>query len=144
MHEGKFKRGRGLFMNVPWQPIADGTDPEFPLVLTTGRRLSTYHTGTQTRRARHFERIQAHEEVEVNPTDAAELKLTDGTLATIASRRGQVTARVKVTDRSPRGTVFMTFHFPDETRTNLLSSTALDPLTLTPEFKACAVKIIPS
>jgi formate dehydrogenase major subunit/formate dehydrogenase alpha subunit len=143
MHEGKFKRGRGLFMNVPFQPIADGTDQEFPLVLTTGRRLSTYHTGTQTRRARHFDRMQAHEEIEVNPTDAAELKLVDGALATIASRRGEVTARVKITDRSPRGTVFMSFHFPDETRTNLLSSTALDPLTLTPEFKACAVRVTP-
>jgi formate dehydrogenase major subunit/formate dehydrogenase alpha subunit len=143
MHEGKFKRGRGLFMNVPYQPIADDTDAEFPLVLTTGRRLSTYHTGTQTRRARHFDRIQAHEEIEVNPTDARELGLTDGAPVRVASRRGSVRALLKVTDRSPRGTVFMTFHFPDETRTNVLSSTALDPDTLTPEFKACAVRISP-
>jgi predicted molibdopterin-dependent oxidoreductase YjgC len=57
--------------------------------------------------------------------------------------RGVVKARCKVTDRSPRGTVFMSFHFPDETRTNLLASTALDPLTLTPEFKACAVRVRP-
>jgi formate dehydrogenase major subunit/formate dehydrogenase alpha subunit len=144
MHEGKFKRGRGLFMNVPWQPVADGTDGEFPLILTTGRRLSTYHTGTQTRRAKHFERIQAHEEIEVNPDDAAALGLKDGSPARVASRRGEVQALVKVTDRSPRGTVFMSFHFPDETKTNLLSSTALDPLTLTPEFKACAVRVTPA
>jgi formate dehydrogenase major subunit len=141
MHEGTFKRGRGLFMNVKYQPIADPTDAEFPLILTTGRRLSTYHTGTQTRRARHFDRIQAHEEIEVNPDDAVALGLTDGAQVEIASRRGTVRAQLKVTDRSPRGTVFMTFHFPDETFTNLLSSTAVDPLTLTPEFKACAVRV---
>ena len=141
MHEGVFKRGRGLFMNVSWQPVADGTDAEFPLVLTTGRRLSTYHTGTQTRRARHFERMQAHEEIEVHPADAAAVGASDGSVVEIASRRGTVRALLKITDRSPRGTVFMSFHFPDETRTNLLSSTAVDPTTLTPEFKACAVKI---
>jgi formate dehydrogenase major subunit/formate dehydrogenase alpha subunit len=141
LHEGSFKRGRGLFMNVPFEPIADDTDDEFPLILTTGRRLSTYHTGTQTRRARHFERLQAHEEIEVNPFDAQSLGLSDGALVEIASRRGQVRALCKITDRSPRGTVFMSFHFPDETKTNLLSSTALDPLTLTPEFKACAVRV---
>jgi formate dehydrogenase major subunit len=143
MHEGTFKRGRGLFMNVPWQPVADPTDGEFPLILTTGRRLSTYHTGTQTRRALHFERMVAREEVEVHPTDAASLGLTDGALVEIASRRGSVRAHLKVTDRSARGTVFMSFHFPDETMTNLLSSTALDPITLTPEFKACAVRVSP-
>jgi formate dehydrogenase major subunit/formate dehydrogenase alpha subunit len=143
LHGGSFKRGRGLFMNVPFEPIADDTDDEFPLILTTGRRLSTYHTGTQTRRARHFDRIQAHEEIEVNPDDAVELGLSDGKLVQIASRRGQVSALCKITTRSPRGTVFMTFHFPDETRTNLLSSTALDPETLTPEFKACAVRVSP-
>jgi len=144
LHAGSFKRGRGLFMNVPFEPIADDTDDDFPLILTTGRRLSTYHTGTQTRRARHFDRVQAHEEVEVNPDDARELGLTDGATVEIASRRDQVRALCKITNRSPRGTVFMSFHFPDETKTNLLSSTALDPLTLTPEFKACAVRISPT
>jgi formate dehydrogenase major subunit len=141
LHGNGFKRGRGLFMNVSYQPIADGTDAEFPLILTTGRRLSTYHTGTQTRRAQHFERIVPHEQLELHPADAAELGVTDGATVEIASRRGAVRALAKVTDRSPRGTVFMSFHFPDETRTNLLSATALDPLTLTPEFKACAVRI---
>jgi predicted molibdopterin-dependent oxidoreductase YjgC len=144
MHEGSFKRGRGQFMRVSWQPVADGTDEEFPLLLTTGRRLSTYHTGTQTRRARHFDRIQAHEEIEVHPSDAAAIPAQDGALIEIISRRGKVTALLKITDRSPRGTVFMSFHFPDETRTNLLSSTALDPETLTPEFKACAVRLAPT
>ena len=144
LHVGTFKRGRGLFMNVSHQPIADGTDEEFPLILSTGRRLSTYHTGTQTRRARHFDRIQSREEVEVHPADAAALGLSDGARVSISSRRGTVEAHLKITDRSPRGTVFMTFHFPDQTHTNLLSSTAVDPLTLTPEFKACAVRISPS
>jgi predicted molibdopterin-dependent oxidoreductase YjgC len=143
MHEGKFKRGRGLFMNVPYQAIADGTDDEFPLVLTTGRRLSTYHTGTQTRRARNFDHLQAHEEIEVNPDDARMYGVADGATIEVASRRGKVQVLCRITDRSPRGTVFMTFHFPDETRTNLLSSTALDPETLTPEFKACAVRLAP-
>ncbi len=141
LHGAGFKRGRGLFMNVKYQPIADDTDADFPLILTTGRRLSTYHTGTQTRRAKHFERMVAHEELELHPADAAQLGVSDGATVEIASRRGAVQALAKVTDRSPRGTVFMSFHFPDETRTNLLSATALDPLTLTPEFKACAVRI---
>jgi formate dehydrogenase major subunit/formate dehydrogenase alpha subunit len=141
LHTGTFKRGRGLFMNVDHQPIADDTDESFPLVLTTGRRLSTYHTGTQTRRARHFDRMIAHEELELHPEDAACLGISDGVEVEIASRRGAVRARARVTDRSPRGTVFMSFHFPAETLTNLLTSTAVDPLTLTPEFKACAVRI---
>jgi len=144
LHEGTFARGRGALMPVSHQPVVDAPDADFPLLLTTGRRLSTYHTGTQTGRAGHFERIQACEEVEVNPADAAELGFAEGEAVEVRSRRGAVRARLRVTERSPRGTVFMSFHFPSETRTNLLTSTALDPVTLTPEFKACAVRIGPA
>jgi anaerobic selenocysteine-containing dehydrogenase len=79
--------------------------------------------------------------VEINPFDAKNLSIKEKDLIKIESRRGSVTAKAKITDKSPEGAVFMSFAFPDKTRTNDLTSDAVDFITETPEYKACAVRI---
>jgi predicted molibdopterin-dependent oxidoreductase YjgC len=111
------------------------------LVLTTDRRRSTYHTGTQTRRVEGFDVLVPHELLDVSPEDAVDLRLDDGDEAEITSHRGTLTVPVKITDRSPMGVVFMSFHFPDKVLTNLLTTDSHDPTTHTAEYKACAVRI---
>ncbi|MDO8749552.1 MAG: molybdopterin dinucleotide binding domain-containing protein [Dehalococcoidia bacterium] len=94
-----------------------------------------------TRRASGFDLLAPHELAEINPADAAALGVRDGEEVMVVSRRGRVAVKAKVTDRSPLGAVFMSFHFPDETYTNLLTTDACDFITETPEFKACAVRV---
>ena len=132
---------RGVFAPVDHIRPQEEADAEYPLVLTTGRRRSTYHTGTQTGRASGFELLVPHEWVEINPVDATRLGISDREAVKVESRRGSVVAPAKVTDRSPEGTVFMSFAFPELTRTNDVTSAAVDFITETPEFKACAVRI---
>lgn len=126
---------------VPHVPLAEPPDGNYPLILTTGRRRPNYHTGTQTSRVQGFELLVPHEWIEISPEDATNLKLDDGERVDIVSRRGHVRAPIKITDRSPQGVVFMSFHFPEQTLTNLLTTDVSDPITETPEFKACAVRI---
>ena len=128
-------------MPIPHVGIAEPTDEEYHLILTTGRRRPTYHTGTQTGRSAGIELLVPHEWVEVNPEDAEELKLDDGEVVSVISRRGKVQAPIMITEKSPPGVIFMSFHFPNETPTNELTTDLHDPITETPEFKACAVKI---
>ena len=91
-----------------------------------------------------FQLLVPHEMLEINPRDAKEMGLEDGDLLDVSSRRGQVTVAARLTERSPRGLVFMSFAFPEFTRTNDVTSDAYDFITETPEFKACAVKIVKS
>jgi formate dehydrogenase major subunit/formate dehydrogenase alpha subunit len=142
LHTDEFSSGLpGFFAPVDHIPPAEEPDPEYPLVLTTGRRRVTYHTGTQTGRASGFELLVPHEWAEISPHDAEDLGVEDGEMVRVASRRGQVEVHAKVTDRSPKGVVFMSFAFPQLTRTNELTNDAFDFITETPEFKACAVKV---
>lgn len=141
LHKENFVTEKGYFQMVPHVPLAEPPDQEYPLVLTTGRRRSAYHTQTQTGRALGFEVLAPHEWVEVSPQDAADLRLSDGEEVYVVSRRGRVRAPVKITERSPAGVVFMSFHFPEKVLTNVLTVDAYDPITETWEFKACAVRI---
>ena len=144
LHKDEMESGvPGYFAPVDHIPPAEQVDSEYPLVLTTGRRRSTYHTGTQTGRASGFDLLVPSEMAEMNPLDAEQLDLTDGQLVTVSSRRGAVEVPVKITDMSPHGTIFMSFAFPELTQTNRLTSDAYDFITETPEFKACAVRIDP-
>nr|WP_280772090.1 molybdopterin dinucleotide binding domain-containing protein [Salipaludibacillus daqingensis] len=114
-------------------------DNDYPFQLTTGRRLSFYNTGVQTQ---DYKKIKDNEEfLEISQEDADELGFENGDMARIISRRGHVTAKVKISKKLYKGLLFMTFHFPDQTDTNLLTINATDPLAGTAEFKACAVKI---
>ena len=144
LHKDEMDSGMpGYFAPVDHIPPAEPTDSEYPLILTTGRRRSTYHTGTQTGRASGFDLLVPSELAEIHPDDADQMELKDGQTITISSRRGSVEVPVKITERSPHGTVFMSFAFPELTQTNRLTSDAFDFITETPEFKACAVRIDP-
>jgi predicted molibdopterin-dependent oxidoreductase YjgC len=140
LHVGRFSRGLGRFNVVHYLPPHELPDEEYPLLLTTGRLLYHYHTGSLTRRVAGLEALAPEERVEINPEDAARLGVGDGEPVTVASRRGRVAARARVSDRVPAGTVFMTFHFA-ESPTNVLTSSALDPVSKIQELKVCAVRI---
>ncbi|MCX8252189.1 MAG: hypothetical protein OTJ98_10110 [Dehalococcoidia bacterium] len=131
----------GQFAPVDHIPPVEEPDDDYPLFLTTGRRRSTYHTGTQTGRAIGFEELVPHELAELNPVDALALGIEDGEVVRVSSRRGSLEVHAKVTDRSPKGAIFMAFAHPETAPTNVLTIDAYDFITETPEFKACAVKV---
>jgi formate dehydrogenase major subunit/formate dehydrogenase alpha subunit len=132
------------FQPVPFTPPDEIPDDEFPFVLTTGRRRAAYHTQTQTSRAPAIRKLIPSEAAEINPRDGHRLGLSTGQTAVITSRRGQVRVPVLLTNRSPEGVVFLSFHYPEQVWTNTLTNDAVDPITETPEFKACAVRIEPA
>jgi len=142
LHKEKFgtPSGKGKFAALEYKPPAETPDDEYPLVLTTGRSLYHYHTGTMTRRVKGLNVLRTEELVEINQKDAESLGVADGETVSVVSRRGQVTAKARVTDDSPAGVVFMTFHFR-ESPTNVITNPALDPVAKTPELKVCAVRV---
>jgi formate dehydrogenase alpha subunit len=142
LHSEKFATpsGKGKFLPLSYKPPAELPDNEYPLILTTERSLYHFHTGTMTRKADGLNNLREKELVEINPKDAAGLKIADGETVQVVSRRGVVKVTAKVTDVSPPGTVSMTFHFA-ESPTNVLTSPALDPVAKIPETKVCAVRV---
>jgi len=141
LHEnGRFTSGKGQFVAVDWTPPAEVPDKEYPLVLSTGRRLFHYHTRTQTGRAAGLNEILGEETADLSPQDAEALGIVDGEMIRVKSRRGEVKVKAKVTDRMPKGIVWMAFHFR-EACANWLTNPAFDPVTQTAEYKACAVAI---
>jgi formate dehydrogenase alpha subunit len=140
LHRGMFTRGKGLFSAVDFIPPAELPDDQYPYVLTTGRILYHFHTGTMSRRVDGLDEVRPEGFVEIHPVDAKNLGIRDGDYAEISSRRGTVTARCVVTERSRPGAVFIAFHFR-EAAANILTNDALDPVAKIPELKVCAVKI---
>jgi len=140
LHTQKFTRGRGRFIPLEYKPPMELPDDNYPLVLTTGRSLFHYHTGTMTRKVKGLNIFMAEEKVEINPKDAQSLGIAEGDQIRVISRRGQVTARARVTEASPVGVIFMTFHFA-ESPTNILTNPAVDPVSKIPELKVCAVRV---
>jgi formate dehydrogenase major subunit len=138
--DGNFARGKGAFVPAEWRPPAEQPDRDFPLVLTTGRRLWHYHSGTQTRNSAGFDELCPEELVEVSPLDARESGISDGEYVWVVSRRGRVKMKAWVTERSPRGVVWSCFHFR-EANINLVTNNVFDPVTETAEYKACAVRL---
>lgn len=138
LHQDKFVRGKGCFTPVEHQPPAEEPDEEYPFLLTTGRIL--YHYNTMTRYAGDIESFRPEERAQINPEDAAKMDIKDGDLVKMSSRRGHVQVRLTVTDVVPPGVIYMTFHY-HESAVNLLTIDALDPVTKTPEFKICAVRV---
>jgi formate dehydrogenase alpha subunit len=139
LHKEKFTKGKGSFHPVEHIDPAELPDDEYPLVLTTGRVLYHYHT-IVSRKSKGLMAIYPEGLVEVNPEDAEGLSIKDGEMVTVSSRRGSARATTCVTGKVPKGTVFMTFHFP-EACANILTNPALDPQAKIPEYKVCAVKI---
>lgn len=140
LHAEKFPRGRGTFSPVHYQPPAEPTDDDYPLILTTGRILQHYHTGTMTRRVGGLDFLAPEEHVEIHPRDAERLGIVDEDWLQVTSRRGTVTARARVSERSNAGLIFMTFHFA-EALGNELTLDVFDPVSKIPEFKVCAVRV---
>jgi formate dehydrogenase alpha subunit len=140
LHEGQFSRGLGKMHVVEYQDPAELPDEEYPFVLTTGRNIFQFHTGTMTRRSVKLEAESPEGYVELNPEDAAELTVSDGGRVKLASRRGEIEAKAWVTDRVPRGLVFVPFHY-GEAAANVLTNSALDPQAKIPEYKVCAVRV---
>ncbi|HUN55742.1 MAG TPA: formate dehydrogenase subunit alpha [Smithella sp.] len=137
--DGKFTHGKGKFKGIEWTPPEEIADNDYPLVLSTGRRLSQYHTRTQTGRS-GMDAIYSRETADISLADAAEMGIEDGEMIVVESRRGKVTVPARVTDVVPRGLVWMTFHYRDG-NCNWLTNNAYDTVTQTPEYKACAVRI---
>jgi len=140
LHTEQFTRGKGHFIPLEYKPPMELPDDEYPLVLTTGRSLYHFHTGTLTRKVKGLNILRSEELVEINPSDASALGITDGEMVKVISRRGEVTAKARVTEVSPAGVVFMTFHFA-ESPANILTNPALDPVAKIPELKVCAVRV---
>ncbi|HUF61226.1 MAG TPA: molybdopterin dinucleotide binding domain-containing protein [Verrucomicrobiales bacterium] len=140
LHVGEFKNGRGLFRQIHYRDPAEVIDSEYPVWLTTGRRLQSYHTRTQTGRARGMDYLLSEESLEVHPADVASWGLRDGSWVKLSSRRGSVRIKVRATDQSPRGTVFASFSFAD-VPINKLTGSGYDPVTQTAELKVCPVRV---
>ena len=122
------------------QDPAEMPDEEYPFILTTGRNIFHFHTGSMTRRSAKLEQESPEAYVEVNPDDATELGVSDGEQVKVVSRRGEIQTKAWVTDRVPRGLVFAPFHYA-EAAANVLTNPAFDPACKMPEFKVCAIKI---
>ena len=140
LHVDRFSRGKGNLTPVHHQPAAELPDADYPFMLTTGRLLQHFHTGTMTRRVTGLDALVPTERIEINPADAAEMGVVSGDCLRVTSRRGSVEAQAWVVDRPRPGLIFMTFHFA-EALGNVLTNNVVDPIAKIPEYKVCAVKI---
>ena len=134
--------GRARFVPADIIPADERPDADYPLVLITGRQLEHWHTGSMTRRALALDAIEPDPVALVHPLDLDQLGVRPGEVLTIASRRGQVSLYARADDSSPRGAVFVPFCYY-EAAINRLTNAALDPFAKIPEFKYCAVRILP-
>ncbi len=140
LHVGQFARGKGLFFAIDHQPPAEECDDKYPFVLTTGRVLSHFHTGTMTRKGEGLNKVHPEVKVEINAADAGKLGVKDDDLLVITSRRGSIKVKAQISDRPAAGVVFVPFHFA-EVPVNRLTNAALDPVAKIPEYKVCAVRV---
>jgi formate dehydrogenase major subunit len=142
MHIGGFVRGKGNFLITEYVPTDERTGPRFPLLLTTGRILSQYNVGAQTRRTGN---VVWHEQdlLEIHPHDAEQRGVRDGDWVKLDSRVGSTSLRARITDRVAPGVVYTTFHHP-ETQANVITTEFSDWATNCPEYKVTAVQVSPS
>jgi formate dehydrogenase major subunit len=127
------------FSVVLHDPPVEALSDEYPLRLTTGRRLDSFNTGVQS--GRLVSPLRHGESIDMSPADAAALDVTDGEIVRVSSRRGRVEAPVRLDAGLRPGLVFMTLHFAEEADVNLLTIEADDPRSGTAEFKAAAVRV---
>ena len=125
---------------MDWTPPAEVADEKYPFVLSTGRRLYHYHTRTQTGRCKGLNDLLSEETADISLEDAKALHIEPDEKIRVKSRRGEVTVKARITPEVPKGMVWMAFHFR-EACANWLTNPAFDPITLTAEYKACAVNI---
>lgn len=140
LHKDRFLRGKGSFAALEFKEPAELPDEDYPLILTTGRTIFHFHTGTMTRRTETLNREIPTGYVEINPVDAEKLGVTDGELVLVQSRRGEINIKALITERVPKGVIFIPFHFA-ECAANVLTNPALDPVAKIPELKVCAARV---
>jgi formate dehydrogenase major subunit len=139
MHVGSFVRGKGRFLVTEYVPTNEKVNSRYPLILTTGRILSQYNVGAQTRRTDNS-RWHSEDRLEIHPHDAEERGVSDGDWVGIASRAGDTVLRARVTERVQPGVVYTTFHFP-ESGANVITTDNSDWATNCPEYKVTAVQV---
>lgn len=140
LHKDKFTRGLGLLTPLEYTVPAEEPDAEYPMILTTGRLLDHFHTGTMSRNSRILAENVPTAFIELNTNDARNHDVQDGELVSISSRRGSVRVKAKVTDRTKPNVVFFPWHF-FEAAANTLTNDALDPVCKIPEYKVCSCRI---
>ena len=142
MHVDEFVRGKGMFILTEYVPTEEKTNRKFPLILTTGRILSQYNVGAQTRRTANG---SWHDEdvLEIHPSDALARGVRDGQWISVRSRKGEITLHAKLSERMQPGVVYTTFHHP-ETGANVVTTELSDWATSCPEYKVTAVEVAPA
>ncbi len=141
LHQGRFSRGKGKFHVVYDRPPAELPTKTYPILLTTGRILEHWHTGSMSHRSRVLETLVPESRVELNPVDAGRLGIMEGDMISLSSRRGEVRTKARKTHRVKPGQAFMAFHWK-EAPANLLTNPALDPQAKIPEYKVTSVKAV--
>jgi formate dehydrogenase major subunit len=139
MHVDEFVRGKGRFFITEYVPTEEKVNAKFPLILTTGRVLTQYNVGAQTRRTPNVEWY--HEDrLEIHPHDAEDRGIRDSDWVGVASRAGTTVLRAQVTEKVQPGVVYTTFHFP-ESGANVITTDSSDWATNCPEYKVTAVQV---
>ena len=139
LHKETFARGKGKFKAISFKEPAELTDEEYPLIMTTGRLLEHYHTGTMTRKTKGLNNL-AGPRVMISVQDAEELNISNSEMVSISTRRGEITAPAFVTKRIQKGVIFIPFHFA-ESPVNRLTNPEVDKIARIPELKVAAAKI---
>jgi formate dehydrogenase major subunit len=142
MHVGNFVRGKGRFLMTDYVATDERTSQRYPLILTTGRILTQYNVGTQTRRTRNVF-WHGEDRLEIHPHDAEQRGVRDGDWVEVSSRAGAIALRAEITDRVQPGVVYTTFHHP-ETGANVVTTENSDWATNCPEYKVTAVQVMPT
>ena len=142
MHEREFVRGKGLFSRTDYQPTPERANRKFPLLLTTGRQLSQYNVGAQTRRTENIAWLE-EDVLEIHPADAEARGVRTGDWVSVTSRKGEITLAAEITERVVPGVVYTTFHHP-ATGTNVVTTELSDWATNCPEYKVTAVEVRPA
>lgn len=140
MYKNAFARGKGLFKSIEYKESAELPDEKYPLILTTGRVLYHYHTRTMTGKVEGLNRKSPESFIEINPSTAAKLNVSNGEMVRVSSRRGSILVKARLSDIVEQEVVFIPFHFA-EGAANTLTNSVLDTSSKTPELKVCAVAV---
>ena len=140
LHVERFARGLGKFHPVGHVEAAELPDEEYPFLLSTGRILQHYHTGTMSRRAKVLDTLIPTGVIEINSADAERLAIADGQMVKVSTRRGQIEIAASISGRMGEGEMFVAFHY-SEAPANRLTNPSLDPIAKIPEYKVCAARV---
>lgn len=140
LHTQTFPIGRAVFSTAEYRPSTESACSEYPLIMMTGRVLHHYNAAAMTDKAPGVEELGCESFIELNTLDAQDLGIIDGERVAVSSRRGSITSLARVSDKTNPGYTWMPFHYEDG-NANLLTIAALDPVSSTPEFKVCAIKV---